>query len=450
MEIELKINLSDTATPNVQKFYQVLFWEKKCIIIYSGIVISPENNKISPNFNLVLDYNTSDKSDKIEIVDLTDKFLTEENGWKAVWGENGLFISEHSLVQQRLTNGNNYKIDYEEFNKFINQPGNGINQSKYIIIHSDQSSDGSYKCLAKGINLNNNNKISQNDSNLPNYLNLVNFHKVIIPINEQSLNDLTLEYKISKERDFKVSNFSFYFILPLDHDLVSRSKLEYSSQGVINNPVENPFSGITQKNRNKYFKEWIEELNILKRNYFYLARENEIKSHIGELKFTLEISNTFKPIYYQIVWALILSIIVAYGMDFTRLGVLRDYFFYFPEINYFIVFIPLVIIVSRNIINFSQGKNSEIFDSPKRKNLAYWAVIISGLWFLSIFVIGASVKYEIFNFKIGLNKYLKCFTIILFFLSAIFNWLIFMILKFKISKISLFKFNKIGKRESNP
>ena len=139
------------------------------------------------------------------------------------------------------------------------------------------------------------------------------------------------------------------------------------------------------------------------RNYYTLSKKRELKASEKSLQFKFKINNNVSPLYSQIIWTLAASIIIAYGLDYTRLSYLKDYFLWFPEFNYLLLLTPLLFALAPYLINNILNRDS--FNEIKNNKVLKFALFLSLMWFVLVFGVGGYNSYNPIHLGLGLKFY---------------------------------------------
>jgi len=448
LEINCKIKCTDANTNQgkVHKLYQVLFWQEDftTIDIYTGVVLGNANTELTTSFGFDLSYEIDNLSESnISITDITTNFVEDNQGqgWKAVWGKSG------SLVEKEVEK---LKTAYKEVNKdgdaeskittFISKIN--FNDSVFLKIISSDKVDNNFSGIAyaKGGQINNNKiSIKQDISEFPKSINLINWHKATINLTDDLQKTLAkgkeIEYYLSICRNGNDGNdkttcddITFFVVFPQKYDWKQihpntfiKAKVE---KPIEEKPIYNAFVEIVKKIKSNYFTVWHENEKIEDRQYYQLIRHRELKETDNELRFIFRAENNISPLYIQLFFTLLASIVVAYGLDSTRLKDLKEYFppFLIPEIFYAAIFIPLIILLSQYFIDAILNREPKV-KLFSFKNPILYSLILSIIWFLSIFIIAAITESNAtLHFPIGtksdLIKFCRCFFFVVFLVNV--------------------------------
>ncbi len=407
----------------VRKLYCVVFWENdlKTLYIYNAIVVGARDKQDSrKKVKLKQDYSIqiktkleSDKKYDFKHFNKNSTFKNEIVPWKAVWGEK----------TDVLNNSNEFRAAYiDVFQKEYTE--DVIVSSNYLLVQ-DISDATQAPTIAKIIDARD---ISKNDSsleyrvqpednNLLDSIELINFSVVEVKAKEKFDK---LEFAIAFD-DFsclECLDNSIYFIMPYSYT----AKNMYAEISKDDNAKEsfkdNPFQSL-ETNSAKYIKEWIEK-GIEERHY-YRPEDGKFKlvkleDKVKDLKFHFGIQNEIHPIVNNVLFAFLLSMFFAYGLDATRLSTIKEAFpintIILPEIHFIAIFITL------SLTLFYKVSLGAIKENPYARLTRLGGLVFSLLWFIIVyFIFPISSKhifllFEAFNVIYVLNALALFFNLV--------------------------------------
>lgn len=460
MKITCKISNNNTNNypdGKIQKLYQVIFWQNnfKEVSIYTGVVLGDGTNKLSNSFGYTLSYTlTNNTGNVVECEDLTNSYSKDDKGWRAVWGKEGSIIDTPDKLLTIYGSLNNKQT--EECKTIFSQSVlNELNFNSNVFVHisSTERADNNYKCVAKSaaseILQNEKHKVNikQSIQNFPVNIDILNWHKSIvkIPTSDSDILKSTTEFEYFLEIDRSNSDKSeakevtLYIVLPNNYELDTRkSTLDVIDNSDNKSGVQNPFREIYEKKIENYFSDWYKKENILVRNYYQLDKKRDIKQNEKGLIFKFRAINNVSPLYSQLFWTLVASIVIAYGLDYTRLSTLKEFFpdhllFFksiplFPELCYILILMPMIFSLAPYLIANILNKAS--FDKLNFKNPITYSLLVTAIWFISIFVVGALLSYGQINWGTGLEPLFISYCKFGFHIVFIWNMVVFIWKKF--------------------
>lgn len=362
MQVICKIrNLNNANYPelNIRKLYQVVFLQGELnrFEIFTALVLGAKNTnhgrmQLKNDFNVEVSFSVYGNRDvnpinvPISFTDLTNDFLKEPHGWRAVWGKESKIVEQHNEfnIEYEAAFGAGYLCEELLDNDFIliKDKDNPKLEQRSLAFRAQISNSGNsnyYRVV--------NNRLAIN-TELPPGIEVFCWTKTVITVPNQIENYLKYSIELSADSKFNCYDTSIYFIPPSGFK-VDKERLTVINKGELDNieNLSNPLQ-LLDINLDKYFTVWIKDLSISDRS-IYRAVAKELQKNfdaentkVERIDFSIPISNYVNPILIQFLSGLLVSLFFAYGLDQTRLMNYRTLFFLYqwisPDINFLFTF----------------------------------------------------------------------------------------------------------------
>jgi len=441
VDIKCKVtNVASETYKNImfRKFFQIIFFNEnmKRIDIYSATVFGGNsksteevdfcnfNSEIDKEFRIkfefIVDEDSSNK-DNVTITneDCSDSFLKQVSKTKRIWGKYSREVSTQEDIDKYLK-----KIlgIYRNYNNCINNNKNNCDEC-----------DRKQKCIEECFYHKNckecsNFKLVDIDTNITKkeqkYLYLSNNEeegslavKADFDIDDSAFtikgkddlhngveifNWMHTKIEFTKKQDFEqkpvkyvidfpkgkmwTPDFTLY-IGPPEGDIINLN----SGAKVGDESVRDAFQEVLTYEE-LYYKEWIDECNIMNKKMHRILKDKLFVSQDKQfdkknIEITINFKDEIKKEISQFIFGIIMSTILAFGIDYTRMGAIKKCFIpaiFLPDIQWIFMCL-LIVLLYRRIKLRKKGvkyKKTRIF-----LNILSWVGIIClAMWFVTTFI----------------------------------------------------------------
>lgn len=387
MLLECRIrNVSRYKHIIIKKFYQVIFWEANSskIVIYTGIVAGfnlEEFDKDKPcgtysGLAVRVHFQMPSYQKQIIINDVTSEFVSHAEIFplKAVWGyDTRLLLAPKDI--------NDWLIRSKEIMPCLYDPlvsDSGTLITRALEIRDPDKTSWKMTSLAIPVDLqrdeNGNYKgyLIRTDRRLPCCVDIINWSRTDIEYKgtgHRFVDNGRLEYSFrdcgEAENTFSCPDFRVYFVPPLNYEVASSLFAKALCSSDPQNKMTIEDRNAVQKmviDESKYFSVWIHEHIITSRNVYRVTKPLDVDRNDKGFSLSVSIDNSKARKLGELMIGLIVSIIIGYGMDSSRIKQHTSSFPISPDTDYFIMSLLFAIdvMLSRVLGIFSSTSVSRI------------------------------------------------------------------------------------------
>ena len=393
----------------LRKFFQITFVSEsfKHVDIYTAIVVGggDDNNisKLRNDFKVEVAFSSTEKS-SIKHYNLTGDFLNEIQCIRAVWGHECEVLSNQESVRKALQGIYKEEIEAESYS--IDRGKTTVTNESYLHI-SDNRKIKDKKGLSivaiKGkVDIDNCNglfSVSCQDvgKTLHDGVELISWVKTTIQFDNVIDEESQREYNIVLEPDacnFYSPDFTFYISPPpnyiVNYDYATTEKIE--GNGVSTGALRDLIQSVSPQGTVQ-FNEWKSIHHILSRKMSRLVPGQMSepgkagkKIIYKELRVKYSLDNPSKQPISTFVYGILLSAVLALGTDYTRMNVVKDFFYFHdyikPDVSW--IAISLLALSTMFVASLRLKDSPEKFLMKLYRCLSKWGYIF---WASCLFVL---------------------------------------------------------------